>query len=114
MSFPPKIIRLAKKRAKGVCEGCAMPTGPSNPPEVHHKDATWKRGGKPDQSLENALVLGQKCCHRAISIQDARIRAAADRQSRTLLGGKKSKYPPMAGTKRSGWRKRMDGRVERR
>lgn len=114
MSFPPRIIRQAKKRARGVCEGCGMPTGPSNPAEVHHRDATWKRDGKPDQSLENALCLGQKCCHRAISIQDAKIRAAADRQSRVIQGGKKSKWRALPGTKRSGWRKRMDGRVERR
>ena len=111
MSFLPKVIRAVRKRANGICEGCGMPLGPSNPGECHHVKAKWKGG---DNSLGNARFLGKRCCHMAISNEEARIRAAADRQSRVVAGGKKSKYPPMAGTRRSGWRKRMDGRIERR
>jgi hypothetical protein len=84
-NFPAKAKRAALARAKGKCEKCGTPTGPGNPPEIHHAVSDWM-GGKP--VLENAIVLGRKCCHRFITAAEAAPRAKADRARKSFLAQK--------------------------
>lgn len=109
-NFPASVTKAARKRANGCCEGCGLPTGPHNPPEVDHKIEDWEHG---EPTLENAQVLGRKCCHGRKSAAATTRRAKADRAGKFHLGTKRRKGPPMAGTKASGLRKRMNGQVER-
>ena len=68
--------------------------------------------GKP--TLENCEVLCG-CCHREKTAQeDVPRMAKADRARRKIMDGEKRKSRPIPGSKASGWRKRMDGTVERR
>lgn len=108
--FPASIKKAARKRANGFCEGCGLPTGPHNPPEVDHDKEDWE-GGEP--VLENAVVRGRKCCHQKKTAAATTRRAKADATGRFHLATKVSRYPPLPGTKRSGIRKRMDGTVWR-
>ena len=68
-------------------------------------------GGEP--TLENCEV---RCtaCKKAKDKVDNKIMAKADRVLMKTYGLKRRKGPPMMGTKASGFRKRMDGTVERR
>lgn len=111
-NFSQKTIKEARTRANGHCEGdgCGQPFGPHNPPEVHHIVEDWE-GGEP--VLENAQVLGRKCCHVAITAKATKRRAKADRQQARHLDTKVRKGPPLPGTRASGIRKRMNGEVER-
>ena len=109
-NFPAKVKRAALKRANGRCEGCGVPTGPHNPPDVDHDKEDWE-GGEP--VLENAVVRGRKCCHQRKSAAATTRRAKADAAGKFHLGIKRRKGPPMPGTRASGIRKRMDGRVEK-
>lgn len=112
-NFSRSTIKEARARANGHCEGegCGQPFGPHNPPEVHHKVEDWE-GGEP--VLENAQVLGRKCCHLRITAKATARRAKADRQQAQYLGTKRRSGPPMPGTKASGWKQKMTGEWVRR
>lgn len=112
-NFSRSIIKEARARANGFCEGegCGQPFGPHNPPEVHHITEDWE-GGEP--VLENAQVLGRKCCHKAITAKATKRRAKADRQGKSYDGTKRRSGPPMPGTKASGWKQKMTGEWVRR
>ena len=109
--IPERIKKLARARAAGLCENCHTATGPSNPPDVDHRKAD-SEGGEP--TLENAWVLGRKCCHDTKTALEAKRRAKANRQRARHLDTKVRKGRPLPGTKASGIRKRMDGTVEKR
>lgn len=64
--------------------------------------------------LENCAVLCKSCWRIKTRKYDQPIVAETKRQSRKHLGIRKAKGSPMMGTKASGWKKRMDGGVERR
>ena len=90
--FSAPVKKAARKRANGYCEGCGQPLGPHNPPEVDHDKEDWE-GGEP--TLENAKVLGRKCCHRFKTKAATTRRAKADRAAKKHQGikpkGKKLK-----------------------
>lgn len=74
-NFPAKVKRQALARAGDKCEGCGVPTGPHNPPEIDHmKEAA--DGGEP--TLENARCLGRRCCHKLKTAAFATLRAKAE------------------------------------
>lgn len=83
--FPEKVKKAARKRAAGKCERCGIKTGPHNPAEVHHSKEDWA-GGKP--ILENAVVLGAKCCHKKLTADGTKRRSKADAQRKSYLGEK--------------------------
>lgn len=84
-NFPAKVIKAALRRANGKCEGCGLPTGPHNPPEVDHDKEDWEQG---EPILANAKVLGEKCCHRFKSAAATTRRAKADAARKVHLGQK--------------------------
>lgn len=112
LDFDAKTKKAARERANGFCEGkdCGAALGPHNPPEVDHKVECWEGG---DNSLENAQVLGRKCCHKPKTAKATGRRAKADAQRARHLDTKVRKGRPLPGTRASGIRKRMDGTVER-
>lgn len=108
--FPESVKKEARKRANGFCEGkdCGLPTGPHNPPEVDHILEDWE-GGEP--VLENAQVLGRKCCHRFKSAAATTRRAKADAAGKFHLGIKPRSRQIMPGSKASRWKRKIDGSV---
>jgi len=70
----------------------------------------WALGGKDDAS--NLAPVHWEC-HKPKTAEDVKIISKGRRVYAKRLGIKRSKRP-MMGSKRSGFRKRMDGTVERR
>lgn len=64
-----------------------------------------------DNELDNWRAICTSPCHHNKTRKDHQARAKRDRLS---LGGSQRQGQPLAGTKASGFRKRMDGTVERR
>jgi hypothetical protein len=100
INFPQKVKKAALKRSGGRCEGiindagerCPMLFNAANPPEVDHIIEAAD-GGEP--TLENAQVLGAKCCHRSKTTAFVQRIRKADRQShesKWLKRGKQSKW----------------------
>ena len=89
MAFSLSVKRQAHDRANGHCEGCGFPLGLSNPGEVDHIKAKWKGGA---DTLDNAQVLGKKCCHNPKSADDKKLSARADRWKDRHRGIKPKKH----------------------
>jgi 5-methylcytosine-specific restriction protein A len=90
-NFSASVKKAAHARANGRCEKCGQPTGPHNPPEVDHIREDWETG---EPTLENAQVLGKKCCHAPKSAAATERRSNADRMKRKHEGTwPKTKHP---------------------
>lgn len=107
--FSRKVKLDAFQRAAGRCEECTAHLVPGKYQYDHVTPDGL--GGKP--TLENCKVVCTACHGAKTAKEDVPRMAKADRQRAKLMDGKKSKRP-MPGSKASGWRKRMDGTVERR
>lgn len=106
--FSPKVKRAAFERAKGHCEDCGQKLFPGNIEYDHAREDFFE--GEP--TLDNCVVLCRGC-HR---VKTAAMRPIVDKTRRQAAknAGIKAKSSPLPGSKASGWRKRMDGTVERR
>ena len=100
------------ERAGGLCEcGCGMPRNNEDTHYDHYPiPAAW--GGP--ATVENGRALRAKCHNLITRKTDVPKIAKVKRIVEKRLGLREPKGRPMAGTKRSGLRKRMDGTVERR
>lgn len=112
--FPKSVKIAAWARCEGRCEECGTKLWPGK--FAYDHDLADGLGGKP--TLENCRVLcsgSPGSCHSTkTGKSDVPRMAKADRQKAASLGAKTQRGRPMAGTKASGLRKRMDGTVERR
>lgn len=105
--FPPSVKVAAFKRCGGQCEGCTARLYPGKFDYDHdHPDGL---GGPP--TLENCRVLCLNCHSAKTHKEDRPKMAKADRQRKRHIGAK-PKSRPIPGSKASGIRKRMSGRVE--
>lgn len=94
----------------GVCYLCDRKIAPGEKWEVEHIKAKGLGGSNDPDNLRPAHID----CHAGKTRRDVAIMRKADRQGKKHLGIKRRKGPPMPGTKASGWKKRIDGTVERR
>lgn len=108
--FPRKVKAAAFLRAGKHCEGCGNPLLG----KFHYDhDIPDQLGGEP--TLENCRVLCQGCHSEKTRKQDVpNIAKAKRREQKHVMGIRQPKGQPMAGTKASGWKRKMDGTVERR
>ena len=102
--------KAAWRRCKGNCEAewCGLPIEPERPHYHHIIEAMLK----PDNSLENCQVLHVRC-HKIITSGRAKPLAKV-RRIVNKRAGIKPKSRPMAGTRASGLKKKINGQVERR
>lgn len=103
--FTRKVKALAFQRANGECEICTARLMPGKFRYDHRlPDAL---GGEP--TLENCVV---QCiaCDKPKTADDVRRIRKADRQRAAHIGAKVSARP-MPGSRRSGWKKKIDGSV---
>lgn len=91
----------------GRCAMCGNKLQPGHI-EFDHIQALEHDG---DNAPDNWRALCASPCHKAKTKADHQGRAKRDR---IIIGGRQRKSAPMPGSKASGLRKRMDGRVERR
>jgi 5-methylcytosine-specific restriction protein A len=107
-AIPQRVRLRVYNKFGGTCQICFAKEKILGP-EFDHRVALIN-GGK---HAESNLVPVHPKCHKAKTRQDVAEKSATYRTQSHHLGIKKSRNP-MPGSKASGWRKRMDGRVERR
>lgn len=105
-SKPIKVARF--KLCGGLCENCGAKLFPGNIEYHHEEEDTF--GGP--ATVENCRVLC-RACHSAVTRKRAPIIAKSNRVRNKHAGIKRTPSRPLPGTRASGLRKRMDGRVER-
>lgn len=108
--FSRSVKLAAFKRADGRCEECTAYLVPGRFEYDH--DLADGLGGEP--TLENCIVRCDSCHVRKTASEDVPRMAKADRARRKIMDGEKRTTRPIPGSKASGWRKRMNGQVERR
>lgn len=96
--------------ADGVCHICGRKIAPGEP---WHDEHVKPKGLKGSNDLSNRKPAHIDC-HAGKTRQDVAIMRKADRQGKKHLGIKRRKGPAMPGTKASGWKRKIDGTVERR
>lgn len=105
--FSAKTKAAAYKRANGRCERCTAPLWPGK----FRYDHDNPDGLTGEPTLENCVVACL-ACDSIKTPQDISNIARAKRRERNFIGAKTSTRP-MPGSRASGIRKRMNGRVER-
>lgn len=91
----------------GRCPMCGNKLQPGHI-EFDHIQAL-EHGG--DNAADNWRAICTSPCHKLKTKADHQARAKRDR---IAIGGRQRKGPPMAGSRQSKWKRRMDGTVERR
>lgn len=109
--FSRSVKEAILARADGLCEcGCEMPLDGDVHFDHYPTPAAW--GGP--ATVENGRALRKKCHNRITAKIDVPKIAKAKRIVEKRLGLREKKGRPMPGTKRSGWKRKVDGTVERR
>ena len=107
--FTPKTKLQAWDRCKGRCERCTAKI--LGGPEYDHIVPAAIGGGN---DIDNCAVLCRTCHGLKTHRTDVPQIAKTKRVRAKHANAQRSKSRPMAGTKASGLRRRMDGTVERR
>lgn len=109
-SVPPPTVKLRLfLRYFGVCGECGRTIRTGESWALDHTVALINGG----ENRENNLKPMHLVCHKLKTGQDIEIRTETRQKQMAHYGIKKSKGRPMPGTRRSGLRKRMSGKVER-
>lgn len=108
--FPTKIRVAAFERCGGRCEKCGVHLTPGKF-AYDHILPDWL-GGEP--VLSNAQVLCTPCHSEKTHNEDRPRINKAVRQRAAHLGAKAPSRNPLPGGKRSPWKKKLNGTVERR
>ncbi len=106
--FSVSVQKAAFARADGNCENCGLPFG-GRRPEYHHAQEDFF-GGEP--TLENCLCICPPC-HKWFTANAAPRMAKTRRQAKAEAGIKPNGRP-MPGSRRSPWKCKIGGGVERR
>lgn len=108
--FSAKTKAEAFQRAQGRCEDCTARLGPGNVEYDHIVPAAFDG----PSTLDNCKVLCRSCHKGKTGKTDAPRIAKAKRAERKHIGARATSKRPIAGSKASGWRQKMDGTWERR
>lgn len=118
--FPKPVRRAALNRSGGLCEGIGTLYGLADGLRCNvnlaygvHFDHVNPDGNGGEPTLENCAAVCPECHAHKTKHDVARI-AKMKRQRDRNQGITRRKGPPMMGSKASGFKKRMDGTVERR
>lgn len=110
-AIPDRVKLRIHLRCKGKCQACGRKIDHRNPAAYDHVVPLADGGGHRENNLQ---VLCHFPCHQLKSAEEAGQRAQSRRVQKKVSGIKrKPRGRPLIGTKASGVRKRMDGRVEK-
>lgn len=105
--FTAKVKVAAYERAGGACEACHAALQPGR---MHYDHVIPDAlGGEP--TLSNCEVLCTACHSAKTTTGDVPRIAKMKRQRVNHLGAQVKKGPPIPGSKRSPWKRRMDGTI---
>lgn len=106
--FSQRTKLKAYDRAAGICEcGCGLPLKGARSIEYDHR-IPCELGG--DNSLDNCVVMRWEC-HQAKTAGDDMPRIAKSRSQRAGHVGAKESRSPIPGGKRSGWKRKIGGKI---
>ena len=108
-AIPARVKMRVFDRANERCQQCDWPIHSGYEWHADHIVALINGG-------ENREINLQVLCHHCHSVKtrtDVSEKATTARKRKKHLGIKAKPKRPLMGTKASGWRKRMDGKVER-
>ena len=108
-AIPPRVRLRVFERHKGICHISGRKIAAGEKWDCDHVIALINGGEHRESNLAPALVDK----HRAKTAQDVAEKARAARVRSKHIGIKKAKRP-LPGSRLSGWKRRMDGTVERR
>lgn len=109
ITITPKRRAEVFRDAGGVCHLCSRKIAPGEKWEVEHIKPLALGGTNDPENLSAAHVD----CHAGKSRTEIKIVRKADRQMKKAAGITTSRNP-LPGSKRSKWKRRMDGTVEER
>lgn len=112
-AIPPRVRLRVFERYGGRCYLCTRKLGPGDRWDCDHVVALAIWTGEPHGNRESNLAPACTVCHREKTAQDVAEKAYTARVKGKHLGVRKPKRP-MPGSRGSGWKKRIDGTVERR
>ena len=108
-AIPARVRLRIFEAAGGICWITGRKIMPGDPWDLDHKIALCNGGEHRESNLAPAI----RSAHRAKTAEDVAQRAKDDRVRKKHLGIHKPKTI-VPGSKASGWKKKMDGTVERR
>lgn len=108
--IPDRVRVRVFERDKGRCQCCDRFIAAGDLWQTDHTVAIINGGENREANLRTLL----DACHKAKTKGDVAEKSVIYKKKLARMGLKKSKWRPMAGTKRSGWKRKMDGTVERR
>lgn len=94
----------------GICCICGCKINGVNEAWDEHVNPLWLNG---DNSAPNRSPAHERCT-RVKTATEAKTRAKIRRTAERLFGAKRAAKRPMDGSKKSRWKKKLDGTVERR
>lgn len=108
--FSKKVRLEAYQRSGGNCENCHARLYPGR--FAYDHDLADSMGGQP--TLENCRVLCTSCHSRKTGTEDIPTIAKSNRVRSKHLGLKDKTGPALPGSRRSLWKRKMDGTLVRR
>ena len=102
------LLALLHERQGGKCAICGWPINEGRPFDADH--VIPLAAGGPD-TLDNIQIVHPSCHRRKTATHDM---PAISKVKRLSGGGRKRKGPPMPGSRASRWKKKINGRVEKR
>lgn len=108
-SIPDRVKARVFLKYEGLCCQCERKIGGIIGWECDHTVALINGGENRESNLQILCSL----CHLEKTVEDLAIKSKTYAMQKGHLGLKKPRWKPLPGTKRSGIRKRMSGRVEK-
>ncbi len=105
------IMRATNARGLVTCEGCHLVLGKKEYEIDHTLPEALVMDKTRELTADDGKLLGKACCHDPKTVIDVGRIRKADRQRDKSTGAYRSSRP-MPGSRASGLRKRMNGRVE--
>ena len=105
--FSARVKTQAWERAGGHCQKCTALLYPGRT-HYDHVLPDWL-GGEP--TLDNCEVLCTSCHSEKTATEDVPRIAKTKRQRANHIGARVKSGPPIPGSKRSPWKRRMDGTI---
>ena len=109
-TITPKRRAEIFRDADGICHLCSRRIGLGETWEVEHPKAIGLGGADDSTNWLPAHVD----CHAGKTRNDVRIMRKADRQMKAATPGVKTTRNPLPGSRKSKWKRRMDGTVVER
>jgi 5-methylcytosine-specific restriction protein A len=110
-AVPPRVKMRVFLRQDGRCAGCTRKLGPGDRKTCDHVKPLILGGENREGNLQ---TLGEDCCGAGKTRADVAAKSRVYGRAARHAGFATSRSRPLPGTKRSGWKHRMDGTWTRR